>query len=115
MSTSSKYSKNKIEQVIANNTCHIITKSFIYAGFESERKKIEYHIYWYNENSGIDKTNTLIKNLTNKKLSSNELSFFLKNISSYELKEDNQYGCIWEHCVIGFNKNKVINTQLSLY
>jgi hypothetical protein len=115
MGTSSKYSKNKIEQVIDDNTFHLITKSYISANFESERRKTEYHVYWVNENRGENEDLEGFKNLSNRKLNKNELKFFFNNIHLYELKEDNKYGCIWENKKIGFDKNKVIISQLSFF
>jgi hypothetical protein len=53
MSTTSAYSSNKLKQVIDNKTDHFITKSYVFAAFEHERRKSEYHLYWYNAKKGI--------------------------------------------------------------
>jgi len=107
MSTSSTYSSNKLKQVLKNNTQHFVIKSYITPSFEYDRKKEEYHLYWYNKNSGLDPEFFKYKNMSNKKMNRSEIKFFNSLKDSYlEVLKDNN-GSIWEHKELGFNKNMV--------
>lgn len=114
MSTSSKYSPNKIKQVIENGTQHFVLKCYITASFEFHRKKSEYYLYWFNKNAGIDPEIMIYKNISCKKIGKSELRYFLINSDHYNKIDFGDDGCIWEHKEIGFNKGLVKITQLSL-
>jgi hypothetical protein len=107
MTTSSKYSSNKIKEVIDNGTHHFILKCYVTAVFETERKKPEYYLYWHNDNKTWDDETIMYKNLSSKKLGKKELRYFLDNLNLFNEVKNNKYGSIWEHHKIGFDKNKV--------
>jgi hypothetical protein len=109
MSTSSAYSSNKLNQVINDNTQHFIILSYVTTVFEYNRKKSEYHLYWYNKNKGIDPDDINYKNLSYKKMNNKEIRFFQSIVNQYNLDLDYEDGKIWSHKQIGFNKDKVRN------
>jgi hypothetical protein len=112
MTTSSKYSSNKIVEVIDNGTHHFILKCYITAAFEYEKKKTEYYLYWYNDNKTWEDNRVMYKNLSTKKLGKKELKYFLNNQQIFKEVKNNRHGVVWEHKEIGFNKGKV---QLNQY
>jgi len=114
MSTSSKYSSNKLKQVIGNRTEHFIMKCYITAAFDFDRKKSEYYIYWFNRNAGVDPDFMKYKNMSNKKMSRTEVSFFKSIESSYNKVDYGEDGIIWEHKDIGFNKSLVVVSQITI-
>lgn len=107
MSTSSTYSSNKLKQVLNNKTQHFIIKSYITSSFEYDRKKDEYHLYWYNRNSGVDIEFLRYKNMSNKKMNKKELKLFFSTISQYKESINDENGCVWEHIELGFDKSLV--------
>jgi hypothetical protein len=109
MSTSSAYSSNKLNQVVNNSTQHFIILSYITTIFDYDRKKGEYHLYWYNKNKGVDPDDTHYKNLSYKRMNNKEIRFFHSTMNQYNLDIDSEDGKIWSHKEIGFNKDKVIN------
>lgn len=114
MSTSSKYSPNKVKQVIENGTQHFVLKCFITPSFEYNRKKSEYYLYWFNKNAGIDTESMRYKNMSSKKIGRSEIKYFLSIIESYQLNDFGEDGCIWHHKQIGFDKSQVVISQLSI-
>jgi hypothetical protein len=115
MSTSSKYSSNKLKQVINNNTQHFVSRSFISASFEYDRKVYEYHLYWYNANKGKFEDMHCYKSMSFKLLNNKEIKYFKSIIDEYDKVVDNRYGCIWENKELGFNKAAVQIFQLTLF
>lgn len=113
MSTSSKYSKNKLKEVISDGTYHIVIKSYIRAAFEFDRQKSEYHLYWHNENAGIDPESMRYKCISNKKMGKKEIKYFSSIIKDYRAEIDSFDGTVWVHKQIGFDKSKVVDTQMS--
>jgi hypothetical protein len=114
VSTSSKYSPNKLKQVIENGTPHFVLKCYISASFEFHRKKSEYYLYWFNKNAGVDVDTMRYKNMSNKKMGKGEVRFFLSISNLYELNDFGDDGCVWHHKEIGFNKDQVLISQLSI-
>jgi len=114
MTTSSKYSSNKIIEVIEDRTHHFIMKSYITTIFETDRKKPEYHLYWYNENKMWEDTSMIYKNLSAKKLGKKELKYFFDNQDIFVEVKTNKHGTVWEHKDIGFDKSKVQRNQYFL-
>jgi hypothetical protein len=115
MSTSSKYSPNKLKQVVSNNTEHFIIKSYITAKFECHIKKTEYHLYWYNKNAGMHPESMRYKCLSSKKMGKNEIKYFSSIINDYRAEIDSDDGAVWINKSIGFNKSNVIITQMILW
>lgn len=114
MSTSSKYSPNKLKQVIENGTQHFVLKCYITPSFEYHRKKAEYYLYWFNKNAGVDPESLRYKNISNKRMGKKEIVYFYSIINQYSEQNCDDSGCVWEHKEIGFNKGLVRITQLSL-
>jgi len=114
MSTTSAYSSNKLKQIIDNKTYHFITKSYIYPAFEYNRKKSEYHLYWYNAKKGVYNDLHRYQCLSHKVLNKKEMMLFLDNLSVYNKEIDSEDGVIWSHKEIGFDKNKVLINQYKL-
>lgn len=114
MSTSSKYSSNKLREVIENNTQHFIARSYVSTAFEYDRKVYEYHLYWYNENKGIFEDMHCYQCMSFKLLNNREKKYFKSIIDQYEKASDNKHGCIWENKKLGFNKTLVRINQLKL-
>ncbi len=114
MSTTSAYSSNKLKQVIDNKTDHFITKSYIYAAFEHERKKSEYHLYWYNAKKGIYNDLHRYQCLSHKLLNKREMRYFLDNLNLYDKEVNSDDGVVWVNKEIGFDKNKVTISQYTL-
>ncbi len=115
MSTSSKYSPNKLKQVINDGTQHFILKCYISAAFDYDRKKSEYYLYWYNRNAGIDLDTLRYRCLSNKKMGKNEIKYFSSIINDYRAEVDSEDGTVWVNKSIGFNKSNVIITQMILW
>jgi len=115
MSTSSKYSSNKLKQVIDNGTQHFIAKSFITTSFEFDRKVPEYHLYWINMNKDVFEDMHCYQKMSFKLLNKKELNYFKSIIDQYEVKKDTKHGVIWENKKLGFNKTLVLINQLSLF
>lgn len=115
MSTSSAYSSNKLKQVIENKTQHFVIKSFMTSSFEYNRKKPEYHLYWYNKNGGIDPETMRYRNMSNKKMNSKEVAFFKSILSEYDTEIDTKDGSVWKHNQIGFNKSMVVMNNYVLF
>ena len=114
MSTTSAYSSNKLKQVIDNKTDHFITKSFVSAAFEHERRKTEYHLYWYNAKKGIYNDFHRYQCLSHKLLNKREMKLFLQILNQYNKEIDSEDGIIWVNKEIGFDKSKVIISQYVL-
>ncbi len=112
MSTSSKYSSNKLKQVIENNTQHFIIRSYVSAAFEYDRKVYEYHLYWYNANKGKFEDMHCYQCMSFKQLNRKEIKYFKSILDEYNKVVDNKYGCIWENKKLGFNKTLVHINQL---
>jgi Leu/Phe-tRNA-protein transferase len=115
VSTSSKYSPNKLKQVINDGTQHFILKCYISAAFDYDRKKSEYYLYWYNRNAGIDLDTLRYRCLSNKKMGKNEIKYFSSIINDYRAEVDSEDGTVWVNKSIGFNKSNVIITQMILW
>lgn len=115
MGTSSKYSSNKILQIIEDKTQHFIIKCYITAAFEHERRKSEYYLYWINTNQKSDIISGKYKYLSFKKMGNKEISFFNDNIKEYTLAIDSDDGYVWDHKSIGFKKDIVKAIQLSIF
>ena len=115
MSTSSKYSSNKLKQVISNNTQHFIAKSYITTIFEYERKVAEYHLYWINKNKGVFEDMPRYQCMSFKLMNRKEIAFFQSILNEYNVEIENQHGKIWENKKLGFNKTLVRINQLSLF
>lgn len=111
MSTTSAYSSNKLKQIIDNKTFHFIAKSFIFPAFEYNRKKSEYHLYWYNAKKGIYNDLHRYQCLSHKLLNKKEMRLFLDNQNVYNKEVDSDDGIIWVHKEIGFDKRKVLIEQ----
>jgi hypothetical protein len=79
--------------------------------FETERKKTEYYLYWYNENKKWEDAEIMYKNLSTKKLGKKELQFFFDNQHIFVEVKNNKSGSVWEHKEIGFDKKKVRRNQ----
>jgi hypothetical protein len=107
MSTSSAYSSNKLKQVLENKTQHFILKSFVYAAFEHDRKKPEYHLYWINVNKGVFEEYPKYKNMSCKMLNKKEMKFFLSVLDEYHKLVESNYGTVWENKKLGLNKDLV--------
>jgi hypothetical protein len=114
MSTTSAYSSNKLKQVINNKTDHFITKSYIYASFEHDRRKSEYHLYWYNAKKGIYNDLHRYQCLSHKLLNKREMTYFLENLHLYTKEVDSEDGILWVNKEIGFDKDKVVIKQYQL-
>jgi hypothetical protein len=114
LSTSSKYSNNKLKQVINNGTYHIVIKSYITTAFEFHRKKSEYHLYWHNANAGIDPETMRYKCLSSKKMGKSEVQYFYSIINQYKAEIDGDDGSVWVNKNIGFNKSNVKVSQISM-
>lgn len=114
MSTTSAYSSNKLKQIIDNKTFHFIAKSFVFPSFEYNRKKSEYHLYWYNAKKGIYNDLHRYQCLSHKLLNKKEMRLFLDSQNVYNKEVDSDDGIIWVHKEIGFDKNKVIIDQYKL-
>lgn len=114
MSTSSKYSSNKLKQVIENGTQHFVLKCFITTSFEYHRKKSEYYLYWFNKNAGIDPETMRYKCISNKKLSRKEIKYFSSIIKDYRAEIDSYDGSVWVNKNIGFNKGLVVIGQTKM-
>lgn len=114
MSTSSVYSSNKLRDVIKNETQHFVIKSYITAAFETERKKSEMHLYWYNRNSSYEIELGSYHSLSFKKMNKKELNLFYSIIDDYSIEIDRKDGTVWHHKKIGFNKELVKSYQLRL-
>lgn len=112
MSTSSKYSSNKLKQVIDNGTQHFVSKSFITAAFDYDHYITEYHLYWYNENKGVFEDMHRYQQMSFKQLNSKEKKYFKLIQDDYSKTIDNKYGCVWENKKLGFNKTLVHIKQL---
>ena len=116
MSTSTKYSPNKLKDIMINDTQHFVMKSYVTTIFESGMQRAEYYVYWYNKNCGIDYETQRYKNLSNKKMNKKELQYFMDNIHLYVKEMDNEDGCIWVNKSYGFDKNKVkLQKQLAFF
>jgi len=111
MSTTSAYSSNKLKQIIDNKTFHFIAKSFVFPAFEYNRKKSEYHLYWYNAKKGIYNDLHRYQCLSHKLLNKKEMRLFLDNQNVYNKEIDSDDGIIWVHKEIGFDKRKVLIEQ----
>ena len=114
MSTTSAYSSNKLKQIIDNKTFHFIAKSFIFPAFEYNRKKSEYHLYWYNAKKGIYNDLHRYQCLSHKLLNKKEMKLFLDNQDIYNKEIDSNDGIIWVHKEIGFDKRKVLIEQYKM-
>ncbi len=115
MSTSSKYSSNKLKQVIENNTQHFITRSYISTAFEYDHRVYEYHLYWYNSNKGKFEEMHCYQCMSVKQLKTKEIKYFKSILDDYNKVVDNKHGCVWENKKLGFNKTLVQIHQLSLF
>lgn len=114
MSTTSAYSSNKLQQIIDNKTYHFITKSYVFPAFEYNRKKSEYHLYWYNAKKGIYNDLHRYQFLSHKLLNKKEMRLFLDMQEKYTKEINSEDGILWVHKEIGFDKNKVIIDQYKL-
>lgn len=114
MSTSSSYSSNKLLQVIDNKTQHFIAKSYITAVFEADRYVTEYHLYWYNKNKGAFEEHDRYTRMSYKKMNKKEIKFFFSLEDDYDMVLENEYGCIWNHIELGFDKERVMLSQFSI-
>ena len=107
MSTSSAYSKNKLQDVLNNKTEHFILKSYVMTVFEHDRKEPEYHLYWYNKNAGNNPEHPEYIMISHKKMGKKELRFFRSIIDQYKRCNECEDGVVWEHKELGFNKKRV--------
>lgn len=89
-------------------------KCYITAAFDFERKKSEYHLFWYNENRGVDEESMMYKNLSSKRMGKKEISYFKSIENLYSKNMDGDDGAIWEHKEIGFNKDSVRIFQIPI-
>lgn len=112
MSTSSKYSSNKLKQVIENGTQHFVAKSFITAVFDYDQYITEYHLYWYNSNKGVFEDMQCYQQMSFKQLNTKEQKYFKSIEDQYNKVLDNKYGVVWENKKLGFNKTLVQINQL---
>lgn len=112
MSTSSKYSSNKLKEVIKNGTQHFIAKSFITAAFDYDHYITEYHLYWYNSNKGKFEDMHRYQQMSFKELNNKEKKYFKSIEDQYNKVVDNRHGTIWENKKLGFNKTLVHINQL---
>lgn len=115
MSTSSKYSSNKLKEVIENGTKHFITKSFVTAIFDYDHYSSEYHLYWHNENKSVFEDMNCYKQMSFKLLNNREKKYFKSIQEEYNKVVENQYGSVWENKKLGFDKTLVLIKQLSLF
>ncbi len=115
MSTTSEYSSNKLNQVISNKTQHFVTKSFITASFETDKSFPEYHLYWVNLKKKLFEEDSNYTQMSFKLMNKKEVSYFKSIINDYELKQNNNYGSVWENKKLGFNKNLVLVKQMKLF
>jgi hypothetical protein len=93
-----------------------VMKSYVYAAFETEIKKSEFHLYWYNPNRGVDEETYMYKNLSFKKMNKKEVRLFYDNLTLYICSVNGKDGNVWHHKDIGFNKESVrLRIQLKLF
>jgi hypothetical protein len=84
------------------------------AAFEHERRKTEYHLYWYNAKKGIYNDFHRYQCLSHKLLNKREMKLFLQLVNKYKKEIESEDGIIWVNKDIGFNKDKVIIPQYQL-
>ena len=76
MSTKSSYSSNKLNQVIENGTHHFVSKSYVSAKFDHDRKKSEYYLYWVNLKKGVFESDPKYHRMSCKPMNAKEKKYF---------------------------------------
>lgn len=97
--------KNILKQFEKDGTQFFVTKSFMYAKFEVDRKKPEYHIFFVKKNSNPDAYHMGYMNLKERKMNKKELKYFKDNIDNYDLVMENNYGAVFNLKARPFDKS----------
>jgi hypothetical protein len=114
MSTKSSYSSNKLNQVIENGTHHFISKSYVSAKFDHDRKKSEYYLYWVNLKKGVFESDSKYHRMSCKPMNAKEKKYFKSILDEYRETLNNRHGVVWENKKLGFDKTLVVVPQLRL-
>lgn len=88
--------KNFLKKFEEDNTQFFVMKSYVFAAFESERKKEEYHIFFIKKNSNPDAYYKGYVNLKERRMNSMEIEYFKKVVDEkYSVEMWNNDGKIY--------------------
>lgn len=76
--------KNVLKRFEEDETQYFVMKSFVYAAFEIDRKKPEYHIFFIKKNSNPDAYHKGYMNLKERRMNKKEIEYFKKNQDKYD-------------------------------
>lgn len=72
--------KNILKKFEEDGTQFFVMKSYLYATFETDRKKEEYHIFYIKKNSNPDAYYGGYMNLKERKMNKKEIAYFKKHV-----------------------------------
>jgi hypothetical protein len=76
--------KNMLKKFEEDDTQFFIIKSFVFAIFEVDRKKPEYHIFYIKQNSSPEAYCQGYMNLKERKMNKKEVKYFKESIEKYD-------------------------------
>jgi hypothetical protein len=99
--------KNMLKKFEEDDTQFFVIKSFVYALFETDRRKPEFHIFFVKKNSNPDAYYKGYMNLKERKMNKKEIEYFKKN------QEEKYDTVLWSEDGKVFNlKTKPFDTEL---
>lgn len=87
--------KNFLKEFEDGDTEFFVTKSYIYAAFETERKKEEHHIFYIKKNSNPEAYFQGYMNLKMRRMNKKEVAYFKSVKSNYNSQLRNEDGIVF--------------------
>jgi len=108
-------SKNLLKKWEEDDTQFFVARSYITAGFDTDRKKAEYHIYFIKKNSNPEAYHEGYMNLKIRRMNKKEVSHFRQHLDDYIDVLSNEDGTIYHLKAKPFDKSNCPKyEQLSL-
>lgn len=87
--------KNILKKFEQDDTEFFVSKSFVFASFETDIKKAKYDIYYIKKNSNPDAYHLGYMNLKIRNMNKMEIKYFKENMNLYREKLSNEDGTIF--------------------
>jgi hypothetical protein len=98
--------KNTLKKFEDGPTEFFVSKSFVSAIFETERKKSEYHIFYIKQNSNPEAYCQGYLNLKSRRMNRKEVEYFKRNIDNYTETMKNDDGTVFNLKTKLFDKSQ---------
>jgi hypothetical protein len=97
--------KNFLKKFEEDDTQFFVMKSYVFALFEVDRSKPEYHIFYIKKNSNPDAYHKGYMNLKERKMNKKEIAYFKENQDKYNVDLWNEDGKVFNLKTKPFDKS----------